>query len=281
MSQYLEQTIRSIVTDCVERYIAGQGSDPNLRKPLVVGNWKMNLSLDAALQYVRDFESFRENVDAVVCPPFPFLFPMHRLAASMNKPLSFGAQNMHWKESGAYTGEVSASMLRQVGCSYVIVGHSERRMAGETDEQIHQKVIAALEGDLTPILCVGESAVERVSRRTTQVIRRQLTAALEGVKDLAKVVIAYEPVWAIGTGQPATAAYAQTVHSDIRGIIRRMSPESADKVRLLYGGSVNAENASEYSAQPDIDGVLVGSASLSAAEFQAIIQSFGMKVGAQ
>ncbi|KIL37068.1 hypothetical protein SD71_05075 [Cohnella kolymensis] len=250
-----------------------------LRKPLAVANWKMNLSLDDALHYVREFDASRRTVEAVVCPSLPFLFPMHQLSTSMNKPLSFGAQNMHWNEAGAHTGEVSASMLRQVGCSYVIIGHSERRTAGETDEQIHRKVASALAGDLTPILCVGESAVERVSRRTTQVIRRQLTAALEGVKDIARVVIAYEPVWAIGTGEPATAAYAQTVHSDIRGIIRRISPESAEKVRLLYGGSVKAKNASEYSAQPDIDGVLVGSASLSIAEFQAIIQSFGTKVG--
>lgn len=277
----LEPAIRKIVTACVERYAEVLGSVSIRRKPMAVANWKMNLSLDEALQYMRDFEAAGSDIDIVVCAPFPFLYPMHLLNGSLHKELSLGAQNMHWNEKGAHTGEVSGAMLRQVGARYVILGHSERRAGGETDEQIHRKVAAALAGDLIPILCVGETTDDRSSGRTTEVIRRQLTIALQGVEDLSKVVIAYEPVWAIGTGVAATASYAQSVHSGIREMIGQASPASADKVRLLYGGSVTGERAPEYASMPDIDGVLVGTASLSAAEFLRIIQSFRAKVGGQ
>jgi triosephosphate isomerase len=212
-------------------------------------------------------------VDVAICPPNPYLVLVAQAIADTS--LTLGAQNLHVKESGAYTGEVSGSMLADVGCSYVIVGHSERRsMCSESDALVAEKALAAQRNGLVPIVCVGESEGERVSGRWRDVIARQLSAVVvSGAIQSDALVIAYEPVWAIGTGKTATPEQAQEVHSFLRDKLREAGVVSSDAVRLLYGGSVNAGNASALFAMPDIDGALVGGASLVAAEFVRICRA--------
>jgi len=249
-----------------------------IRKKLIAGNWKMNKGSTDAAVLAKDIinEVGREtNVDIVVCPPFTALDSVgHALDGSSIK---LGAQNMHPEASGAYTGEISAEMLRAYFASYVILGHSERRTYfAETDAFINQKVIAALKSQLKPILCVGETLAEREAGSTLKVVQTQLEADLEGVsKDLAtNVVIAYEPVWAIGTGKVATTEQAQEVHAFIRGLLGKLFGSSvAGRMRILYGGSMKPANAPELLAQKDIDGGLIGGASLEARSFADLVRA--------
>ena len=210
------------------------------------------------------------NSECLICPPYPYLAKVQELLAGSE--IALGAQNVSQHSEGAFTGEVSVAMLKEMGCSYVIVGHSERRaLYGESDAEIAEKVIAALQGDLIPILCVGESLQQREAGETLEVIERQVAAVLNVLspQQCQQLVIAYEPVWAIGTGLTATPQQAQQVH----GHIRQLLGGAADAVRVLYGGSVKAANAAELFAQPDIDGALVGGASLNADEFMQIVQA--------
>jgi triosephosphate isomerase len=245
-----------------------------MRRPLVVGNWKMHGTLESVsdlLNQLKDSLADSPQTDFAVCPPSVFLLCSHKILADTD--IAVGAQNLSHKEAGAFTGEISAEMLTSIGCTYVIVGHSERRaLYGETDELVAAKVEKALEAGLTPILCVGESLEERESGVTLSVIGRQLQVVSDriGINGLANSVIAYEPVWAIGTGKTATPEQAQQVHEFIRGQIARHSLATADKMRILYGGSVKAANAAELFSEQDIDGALVGGASLNANEFAAI-----------
>ncbi len=250
----------------------------NLRKKLIAGNWKMNKTNGDAVTLVKEIATAagqNNDVEIVVCPPFTSIEAVGK--ALEGSTIKLGAQNMHPEASGAFTGEISAPMLRAIFATHVILGHSERRQYfGETDAFINQKVIAALKNQLKPILCVGETLAERDAGSTLKVVQTQLEAGLEGVskEQAPTVVIAYEPVWAIGTGKVATTDQAQEVHAFIRGLLTKLFTEPvAQKVRVLYGGSMKPANASELLAQKDIDGGLIGGASLEARSFVELINA--------
>jgi triosephosphate isomerase len=245
-----------------------------MRKKLVAGNWKMHGGLAENAALLAAIKPALNGIEAAVCVPFPYLAQAQ--AALAGSSIAWGAQNVSEHGKGAFTGEVSTSMLLDFGCKYVIVGHSERRsLYGESDELVASKYMAAQAAGLTPILCVGESLDERESGVTEAVVARQLDAVINaaGVGSLAKAVVAYEPVWAIGTGKTATPAQAQAVHAFIRGKIATLDAGIANQLIIQYGGSVKAANAAELMAQPDIDGGLIGGASLVADEFIAICRA--------
>lgn len=249
-----------------------------MRKPMVAGNWKMNKGLYETRDLIREMYPVLHTlseVDVVICPPFIGLGVAKRELE--NTSIKLGAQNMHWADSGAYTGETSPVMLKEL-CEYVILGHSERRaMFGETDETVNKKVLAALANGLKPIVCVGETLEENQGGITAAVVGRQVRADLAGLtaEQAEHVVIAYEPVWAIGTGLAATPEGANAVHKDvIRPILREMfGEEVGEGLRILYGGSVNPGNAAELFGQSDIDGGLIGGASLKAESFIALVKA--------
>ena len=245
-----------------------------MRKKLVAGNWKMHGSLAENAALLAALKPALEGIKAVVCVPFPYLAQAQ--AALAGSSIAWGAQNLSEQSKGAFTGEVSASMLLDFGCQYVIVGHSERRsLYGESDELVASKYVAAQAAGLTPILCVGESLDERESGVTEAVVARQLDAVIKlaGVGSLANAIVAYEPVWAIGTGKTASPEQAQAVHAFIRSKIAALDADIANQLVIQYGGSVKAANAAELMAQPDIDGGLIGGASLVADEFVAICRA--------
>jgi triosephosphate isomerase (TIM) len=248
-----------------------------MRRKLVIGNWKMHGSLAenrVLLNALKPALAGMREAGAGVCAPFPYLAQLQ--GELTGTAIAWGAQNVSEQSKGAFTGEVSASMLNDFGCQYVIVGHSERRsIYGESDDLVAKKYMAAQAAGLIPILCVGESLTERESGITEQVVARQLDAVITaaGVESLAKAVVAYEPVWAIGTGKTATPAQAQAVHAFIRGKIAGLSQPIAAGLVIQYGGSVKASNAAELFSQPDIDGGLIGGASLIAEEFIAICKA--------
>jgi len=250
-----------------------------LRKLLIAGNWKMNKTVPEALLLVRELKELLKDInddrEVLVCPPFTALYPVGRELEGSR--IALGAQNMFYQEKGAYTGEISPVMLVDVGCSFVILGHSERRHIFKEDDQlINKKVLSAVAHSLTPILCVGELLEERESGRTKEVVKRQVVEGLRGVKPEDEFVIAYEPVWAIGTGKTATPEQAQEVHQFIRELLRELfGEEKAERVRILYGGSVKPENARSLISMPDVDGALVGGASLKAESFAKIVKLEG------
>lgn len=246
------------------------------RRPFVAGNWKMHGSLEAnaiLLRAVGEATARLDGLDVAVCVPFPYLAQARELLAACRVML--GAQNVSEHERGAYTGEVAASMLAEFGCRHVIVGHSERRaLYAERNEQIARKVVAALSRNVVPILCVGETLAERNSGRTEDVVLSQLDAVTEaaGPEQFSRLVVAYEPVWAIGTGQNATPEQAQSVHESIRRRLAASGVE-ADSLRVIYGGSVKPSNSRALFSMPDIDGGLIGGASLVAQDFVAICEA--------
>lgn len=248
-----------------------------MRRPLVAGNWKMNGSRDSVKTLLDGIKQGIASVSAAqvaVCPPYVYIADVASMLAGT--PVAWGAQNLSEHQSGAYTGEVAGPMLTDFGCTYAIVGHSERRsLYGESDELVARKFAAARRFGLVPILCVGELLEEREAGRTEQVVARQLDAVLklEGVDALGGAVIAYEPVWAIGTGRTATPEQAQDVHAFIRAKIAQQSDTIAQRVQILYGGSVKGSNAAELFRMPDIDGGLIGGASLNAEEFLTICRA--------
>lgn len=245
-----------------------------MRRPMVAGNWKMHGTRASNKALVDDLQrgmSDEWNIEVVVFPPAVYLTEVMRLVEGDS--IAVGAQNVCAEAPGAFTGEVAAAMLADIGCSHVIVGHSERRrLYGEDDALVARKFAAVLAAGMTPVLCVGETLDERDASQTDAVVSRQLDAVLRmsGVKSLAKAIIAYEPVWAIGTGRNATAAQAQAVHAFLRSRIADQNANIAGQLRILYGGSVKAANAAELFANPDVDGGLIGGASLSADEFGRI-----------
>lgn len=234
-------------------------------KTIFIANWKMNKTIAEAQKFVEDFKNtnFQDDQEVVICPSFTLLSTLNQeLKASKIK---LGAQNMYFEETGAFTGEVSPNMLKELGCTYVILGHSERRQIfHETDELINKKVQAALAHDLTPVFCVGETLEQRENNQTAQIITEQIKQGLNNIQDFEKIVIAYEPVWAIGTGKVATPEQAQEVHA----LIRRLTNQN---VPILYGGSVKPDNIKALMSQPDINGALVGGASLKVDDFKNII----------
>jgi triosephosphate isomerase len=247
-----------------------------MRTPLIAGNWKMFKTVREAVTFVTDLKgrvSGVTGVDVVVAPTFPALQAV--ATAVDGSGIGVAAQNLHWEREGAFTGEVSAAMIRDAGAAWVIVGHSERRtLFGETDDTVNRKVRAALVATLTPIVCIGETLQEREANRTLEVLDRQIKAGLDGVtgSELAALVVAYEPVWAIGIGRTATPAQAQQAHEHIRGRLTQwFGQDAASRCRVLYGGSVKPDNIVTLMAQPDVDGALVGGASLDADSFAKIV----------
>ncbi len=254
------------------------------RTPLVAGNWKMHRTIGESVELARAVLHGLDRdarVEVVVAPVFTAIWAVHEALCSYERGESrvgLAAQDVYWEPEGAFTGEVSAPLLKDAGCAYVIVGHSERRqLFGEQDEAVRRKVAALLSHGLTPIACVGETLEQREAGETEAVVLGQLDAALTGLDagSVARVVLAYEPVWAIGTGRTAKPEDAQAVHAAIRGRLRERFGDAAERVRILYGGSVKPENAAELMGQPDIDGALVGGASLKAESFLAIVRAAG------
>lgn len=250
-----------------------------MRQPLVIANWKMNMTLSETEDFVRRFAQedagSSSGVEMVICAPFVVLSPLATLLQQSS--LLLGAQNMHWEKEGAFTGEISPLMLREIGVRYVIAGHSERRVHfGETDVQVARKVAAAFAFGLTPILCVGENDGERRTGKTEEVLQRQLLAvvsALEQEEKRHKLIVAYEPVWAIGTGTPAHAGDAAAAAALIRNLLHEKWGERAEDVRILYGGSVNPENITAFTGRPEIDGALVGNSSLKPGSYAAMVRA--------
>jgi triosephosphate isomerase len=247
-----------------------------MRHPFIAGNWKMFKTVHDAVVYVKEFRSLVkdiEDVEIVVGPPFTAI---HAVAeAARNSNVGVAAQDMHWEREGAFTGEVSAAMIAEAGAEYVIIGHSERRrLFGETDAIVNRKTAAAITAGLTPIVCVGETLEERERNETLAILDRQIKDGLDKVtgEQLAELVVAYEPVWAIGTGKNATAAQAGEAHAHIRTRLRQwFGAEAADQCRILYGGSVKPDNIRQLIAEPDVDGALVGGASLDLKSFSEIV----------
>lgn len=254
---------------------------PDERRPLISGNWKMHHNHFEAIQTVQKlaYRLAKDDyaaVDVSVHPPFTDLRSIQTLLQSEDIPIALGAQHCHWEEKGAFTGEVAPAMLAKLDVTYVIVGHSERReLFGETDEMVNQKVRAVVKNAMTPILCVGETLDEREADGTEEKVAGQVRAGLAGLsrEQVAAVVIAYEPIWAIGTGRTATPDDAQATCALVRSTVAEVAgPDAAASVRIQYGGSVKPGNAAELMAQPDIDGALVGGASLDADDFARIVQ---------
>ena len=247
-----------------------------MRTPLFAGNWKMFKTVHEAVAFAKEFKGVVKDVvgvDIVLAPPFTAVHAVAEAVRASN--IAVAAQDVFWEREGAFTGEVSAAMVREAGAEYVIVGHSERRrLFGETDVAVNRKLIAALAADLTPIFCVGETLEEREASATFAVLDRQLKDGLEGItpEQVGDLVIAYEPVWAIGTGRNATAAQAQEVHAHIRGRLRQwFGADTAERCRILYGGSVKPDNITDLTREADVDGALVGGASLEVRSFGEIV----------
>lgn len=246
-----------------------------MRKPIIAGNWKMHKTIAEAVEFVNDIKDKVNNTDveAVICAPFTLLKDLKEATKGTN--IKIGAQNMHYAEQGAFTGEISAPMLKELNIDYVVLGHSERRQYfNETNETVNKKVVKALEAGIDPILCVGETLEEREASETKNVCKEQTEKALVGVsaEDMKKVVIAYEPVWAIGTGKTATAEDANDVIAYIREVVKGLyGEEISEEVRIQYGGSVKPSNVAEIMNQSDIDGALVGGASLLASDYTELV----------
>jgi triosephosphate isomerase (TIM) len=250
-----------------------------MRKSFIAGNWKMNTDVHSSVKLAEGVVSGCKDVvgkvDVAVCPPFVYLQLVGKALQSSN--IALGSQDIYFEQKGAFTGEISAAMLKDVGCAYALCGHSERRhVIGETDELINKKVHAAILGGLLPILCVGELLEERKANKTVEVVTRHMKKGLAGLtpEKISAVTIAYEPVWAIGTGLTATPQQAQEVHAMIRKLVAEMYDRKiADAIRIQYGGSVKPDNAGELMSQEDVDGLLVGGASLKAEDFVAIVKA--------
>jgi triosephosphate isomerase (TIM) len=249
-----------------------------MRKPIIAGNWKMNKTPSEAKSFIEEVSTLvpdKSKVDSVICAPALYLPDLVR--ASEGTDVEIGAQNMHFEENGAFTGEISPIALQETGVKYVIIGHSERReMFNETDESVNKKTAAAFKYNLTPIVCCGETLEERESGKTNELVGRQIQKALAGLTEeqVRKTVIAYEPIWAIGTGKSSTAEDANEVCAHIRSVVvSQFTQETADAVRIQYGGSVKPGNIKEYMSQPDIDGALVGGASLEAQSFLQLLEA--------
>jgi triosephosphate isomerase len=246
------------------------------RTPLIAGNWKMYKTSDEALETAGRLMELVKDVtdrDIMIAPPFTALSQVSEII--MSSPIGLGAQNLYWEQEGAFTGEISPTMLKSAGCQYVILGHSERRQFfGETDETVNQKIKASIGHELIPVFCIGESEKERESNFTFSVLDKQVSSGLQGFAsgDLEKLVVAYEPVWAIGTGKTATTEQAQEVHQFLRSLLEKKFGDAfAQSIRILYGGSVKPNNIKELMEMPDIDGALVGGASLDAETFSQIV----------
>lgn len=253
-----------------------------MRKPIIAGNWKMNKTVEESIELTNAIKRGLYDIEAVeivLCPPFTSLSNVNEMLVDTN--IELGAQDCYWQNSGAYTGEVAPKMLKSAGCKYVIIGHSERRaMFGETNETVNKKVLAALQEGLNPIMCVGERLEERESNKTFSVVRGHIEGGLKNIKieNMQNLVIAYEPVWAIGTGKNATPAQAEEVHNFIRKLLGKLYDKATSEiVRIQYGGSVKPDNIEGIMNEEDVDGALVGGASLKADSFVEIVKKSNKK----
>ena len=246
-----------------------------MRRKIIAGNWKMNMLPNEAMSFITELEPYAKNAkcEIILCVPYTDLF--YSLLTAQNTNIKIGAQNMHWEESGAYTGEVSPNMLKCINVEYVIIGHSERRQYfAETDETVNKKIKSALNHGLKPILCVGETLDQRENNMQDAIISNQIKAALKGIESIENITIAYEPIWAIGTGKVATKEDANNTIKIIRSTVKELYGDNvAQNICILYGGSVKKENAKELFSTSDIDGALIGGASLKVDEFAKIIES--------
>lgn len=246
-----------------------------MRLPIIAGNWKMHMTKDAALEYVSQLKEkvMGTDVEVVICPPYTLLSILKDATEGTN--IKIGAQNMHWEEKGAFTGEIAPIMLKDLSIDYGIIGHSERRQYfGETDETVNKKIKAALNHGIKPIVCVGETLEVRKAEKTESLLKEQVTEAFKGIdaKDTKDIVIAYEPIWAIGTGETATPEMANSAIAYIREVVKGLYSDSiSEEIRIQYGGSVKPANVEELMKQDDIDGALVGGASLEAESFSQIV----------
>ncbi len=246
-----------------------------MRRKIIAGNWKMNMLPNEAMSFITELEPYAKNAkcEIILCVPYTDLF--YSLLTAQNTKIKIGAQNMHWEEKGAYTGEVSPNMLKCINVEYVIIGHSERRQYfAETDETVNKKIKSALNHGLKPILCVGETLEQRENNMQDAIISNQIKAALKGIESIENITIAYEPIWAIGTGKVATKEDANNTIKIIRSTVKELYGDNvAQNICILYGGSVKKENAKELFSTSDIDGALIGGASLKVDEFAKIIES--------
>lgn len=244
-----------------------------MRKPIIAGNWKMNNTVAETKALISALKPLVADAECevVVCTPYTDLYTAVEMTKGSN--IKVGAENVHWAEKGAFTGEISADMLTELGVEYVVIGHSERRQYfGETDRTVNMRTLRALEAGLIPIVCVGETLEEREGGKTEEVVGRQVVEGLKGVEDVSRLVIAYEPVWAIGTGRTATSEQAnETIGFIRRTVAENFCPKCAEKVRIQYGGSMNPKNVKELMAMPEIDGGLIGGASLKAEDFSKVV----------
>jgi len=247
-----------------------------MRHPFIAGNWKMFKTVHDTVVYVKEFRSLvkdMEDVEIVIAPPFTAVYAAAEAARNSN--IGVAAQNLHWERDGAFTGEIAGPMIKEAGAEYVIIGHSERRtLFGETDQSVNRKIGAGIAAGLVPIVCIGETLAEREAGETLSVLDRQIKSGFDGVtgEQVGALVIAYEPVWAIGTGRTATAVQAQEAHAHIRQRLRQwFGAPAADECHVIYGGSVKPDNTKDLIAQPDVDGALVGGASLDIKSFFAIV----------
>jgi triosephosphate isomerase len=271
MEQSIEGYIKNLVRDAIGKTL--EIGLQHERQIYVAANWKMNKTLAETAEFFQELKS-TNDVSVIVCPPTQLLYPAHLFIKQQGKPIGLGGQNVHWAEKGAYTGEISTSMLKDVGCDYCLIGHSERRQYFlEDDEIVQMKAKQAIKAGLTPIICIGETLEQKNRLQTEQILSAQLTGGLKDL-DSGHFIIAYEPVWAIGTGKSAAPELVQQTHAYIRTVLKQILGEKANSLSILYGGSVSESNAAEYSSQPDIDGVLVGGASLKARSFEKIIDVF-------
>jgi triosephosphate isomerase len=248
-----------------------------MRHPFIAGNWKMHKTVHEAVVYVKEFRSLVKDIEDVEIVVAPTFTAIHAAAeAARNSKVGISGQDLHWEKQGAFTGEISAAMVREAGAEYVIIGHSERRQYfAETDQTVNRKLLAALGAGLIPIVCIGETLDEREGNQTLDILDRQIKGAFDGVsgEQIAGLVIAYEPVWAIGTGRTATSAQAQDAHAHIRQRLRQwFGAPAADECHIIYGGSVKPDNTRELVMQPDVDGALVGGASLDVSGFFEIVR---------
>jgi triosephosphate isomerase len=272
MEQSIESYIKNLVRTTIGHTLGELQLQQN-RRTYVIANWKMNKNLTETAEFFQTIDS-SNDVTVVVCPPTQLLYPAHLFIKQSGKPIGLGGQNVHWADKGAYTGETSTSMLQDVGCEYCLIGHSERRQyAGEDDQLVNIKVSQSIKSGLTPIICIGETLEQKNALQTEHVLSKQLFGALKNI-DSSNFILAYEPVWAIGTGQSATAELAQRTHAYIRSVLKQILGQKAESISILYGGSANESNAADFYGMPDIDGVLVGGASLNARVFDGIINVF-------
>lgn len=272
MKKYIEQIVSDVVRDVLS---TSQNGPPFAdRETYTIANWKMNQTIAEAKEYVKRLNIESENSNVIIAPPFPLLIPLKQWINQANLPVTLAAQNVHWEPKGAFTGEVSCTMLNDLGVTSVIIGHSERRASGETLDVVRKKVTQAVHHGLQVILCIGETMEERQAGKTVETVITQIVDATSELTNLSNIILAYEPVWAIGSGSSASPEQVEEIHAAIRNRLIETKGNEAGLISIVYGGSVNQENASSFARAKEVDGTLVGGASLDPTHFGKIVHAF-------